>query len=152
MTNNPNSSPEGQDPTTPVKIPKPLKRSPFKSGFVPNGKRRKNTGGYITKRSLLKEMLEIDITVQDLPTLFADQIRTKLPGFLENVEKKFTIRQIMELMQIQLMFSRSDYVVQDAISAMKDRIDGKPMQKVQIENLEAEPTELILPNGRKLLI
>jgi hypothetical protein len=146
----PSTSPESQG-SPPVKVPKPLKHSPFKSGFVPNGKRRKGSG-YITKKSLLKEILEIDITVQDLPQEFADKIRTRLPGFLENVEKKFTIRQIMELMQLQLLFSKSDYVVQDAINAIKDRIDGKPMQKVQIENLEAEPVELVLPNGRRLVI
>lgn len=135
----------------PDKMPKPLRSTPFKSGFVPNG-RRKKSSGYITKRSLLAMMLEVDITVQDLPTAFADSIRERIPGFLENIEKKFTIRQVMELLQIQLLFSKSDYVVQDAINAMKDRVDGKPMQKVQIESLEAEPTELILPNGRRLTI
>jgi hypothetical protein len=143
---------DSQHPDLPGNMPKPLKSTPFKSGFVPNGKRRKKSGGYITKRSLLQVMLEVDITVADLPTEFADNIRKRIPGFLENVEKKFTIRQVMEMLQLQLLFSKSDYVVQDAIMAIKDRVDGKPLQKLQVESLEAEPTELILPNGRRLTI
>lgn len=97
-------------------------------------------------------MLEVDITIQDLPTVLADQLRNKLPGWFENVERKFTMRQIMELMQFQLLFSKSDHVVQDAIKEIKDRVDGKSVQKIQVEQTESEPTEIVLPGGRKLII
>ena len=54
--------------------------------------------------------------------------------------------------QLQLLFSNSDYVRQDAINAIKDRVEGKPMQKIQVENMEVEPTQFILPGGRVLTI
>lgn len=126
--------------------------NPFKSGFVPNGKRRPRDQSYLTKRSLLKHMLEVDITVQDLPTKMADELRTILPGWFEHVEKRFTMRQIMELVQFQLLFSKSDYVKQDAIDAIKDRVDGKAVQKMQFETVDPDPTEFKLPNGRTIYI
>lgn len=144
----------GNQPQKPKKGTKSKKqkpnRSPFKSGFVPNGRRKK--GGFITKKNLLKHMLEVNITVADLPVKMADEIRRKLPGFLENVEQAFTVRQVMELVQIQLLFSKSDYVKQDAIKEMKDRIDGKAVQKLVIDSMDAEPTELVLSNGRRVAI
>ena len=97
-------------------------------------------------------MLEVEITAKDLPTALADRIRAKLPGFIEDIDRKFTLRQIMELCQMQLLFSNSDYVVQDAINAIKDRIDGKAVQKIQMEQVESEPTEIKLPNGRVIVI
>lgn len=135
------------------KTPKVKGGNPFASGFKPNGKRRANySQSYLTKRSLLKTMLDVDITIHDLPTVMADQLRNKLPGWFENVERKFTMRQIMELLQFQLLFSKSDYVVQDAIKEIKDRVDGKAVQKIQVEQTESEPTEIVLPGGRKLII
>lgn len=130
-------------------------RNPFKSGFVPTGKRSEKgkSQRYVHKKNLLKHMLEVEITIQDLPTCMADELRRMLPGVFENIESKFTMRQVMELVQFQLLFSRSDFVKQDAINAIKDRVEGKPMQKVQVESAEAaEPTEFVLPNGRRLFI
>lgn len=149
---------EGQDHTTSAEIrtitTKPVKlRNPFKSGFVPTGKGKKALHtSYLTKKSLLKHMLEVDLTVQDLPTKMADELRKILPGWFDDVEKRFTMRQIMELVQFQLLFSPSDYVKQDAINAIKDRVDGKAVQKMQFEQVEPEATEFILPGGRKLII
>jgi hypothetical protein len=145
---------DGQLPDTiQKKAPKVKGGNPFASGFKPNGKRRANySHSYLTKRSLLKVMLEVDITIQDLPTTLADKVRGMLPGWFENVERKFNMRQIMELVQFQLLFSGSDYVRQDAINAIKDRVDGKAVQKVQVEAAEAEPTEIVLPGGRKIII
>lgn len=136
------------------KPPKKIKGgNPFASGFVPTGKRRANNShSYLTKKSLLKHMLEVDITIQDLPTKMADELRKILPGWFDNVERRFNLRQIMELVQFQLLFSPSDYVKQDAINAIKDRVDGKAVQKMQFEHVEQEPTEFILPGGRKLII
>lgn len=126
--------------------------NPFKNGFKPNGKRNKQGQSYMHKKTLLKHMLEVEITVDDLPVRFADFIRNRIPGFLEKVERKFTMRQIMELVQLQLLFSKSDYVRQDAINAIKDRIEGKPMQQIKVEAFTAEPTEIVLPQGRKIII
>lgn len=126
--------------------------SPFLSGFVPTGKRKKKSQTYLTKKSLLKYMLEVEITTVDLPTRLADELRTLLPGWFEDVEKRFTMRQIMELIQFQLLFSKSDYVRQDAINAIKDRVDGKAIQKMQFEPLDQDPTEFVLPNGRRVAI
>jgi hypothetical protein len=156
MANEPTHQPgdtAGKNPA-PGKEVKPLNRkaNPFKSGFVPNGRGKKHQGGYMTKRNLLKTMLDVPITVKDLPTEFADVIRKKVPGFLDNVDRKFTMYNIMELVQIQLLFSKSDYVKQDAINAIKDRVEGKPMQKIQVENMEAEPTQFVLPGGRIITI
>lgn len=144
----------GQVPaTTEKKAPKVKGGNPFASGFKPNGKRRGNhSQTYLTKKSLLKTMLEVDITIADLPTVMADELRRVLPGWFDHVEKKFTMRQIMELTQFQLLFSKSDYVKQDAINAIKDRVDGKAVQKLQVEAAEAEPTEIKLPGGRTLII
>lgn len=98
-------------------------------------------------------MLEVDITVVDLPTVMADELRKILPGWFDDVEKRFTMRQIMELVQFQLLFSKSDYVKQGAIDAIKDRADGKAVQKMQFETVEPpEPTEIILPGGRRLIL
>lgn len=144
---------EGQDLSKPPKkTPKVKGGNPFASGFVPNGKRRQSSHSYLTKKSLLKHMLEVDITIQDLPTKMADELRTVLPGWFDNVEKRFSLRQIMELVQLQLLFSKSDYVKQDAINAIKDRVDGKAVQKLQFETVEPDPTEIILPSGRKIVI
>lgn len=143
---------DGQIPQT---IPKGLNKNknPFASGFKPNGKRRANyTTSYLTKKSLLKTMLEVDITVHDLPTVMADELRKILPGWFDHVERRFTMRQIMELIQFQLLFSKSDYVKQDAIEAIKNRVDGKPVQKLQVEAAEAEPTQIVLPGGRTIII
>lgn len=144
----------GQVPdTTQKKEPKVQKKNPFASGFTPTGKRRANySTSYLTKRSLLKTMLDVDLTIQDLPTRMADELRTTLPGWFDNVERKFNMRQIMELVQFQLLFSKSDYVKQDAIKEIKDRVDGKSVQKIQVEQSEAEPTEIVLPGGRKIII
>lgn len=127
--------------------------NPFQSGFVPTGRRRKNySQSFLTKKSLLKHMLEVDITVRDLPTKMADDLRTLLPGWFDHVERRFTMRQIMELSQLQLLFSRSDYVRQDAINSIKDRVDGKAVQKLELARAEDDPTEFILPSGRRVQI
>lgn len=127
--------------------------NPFASGFVPNGRRKKQSQSYLTKRSLLKYMLEVDLNIHDLPVVMADQLRNLLPGWFENVEKRFTMRQIMELVQFQLLFSKSDYVRQDAINAIKDRVDGKAVQRILMDDpAENEATEILLPNGRKIAI
>lgn len=152
MTDEPTIPSQPTEPGDGEKKPKPTKNNPFKSGFVPNGKRKNKSQSYLHKRTLLRDLLDTPITIFDLPQRMADYVRHKIPGFLENVERKFTMRQIMELTQIQLLFSKSDYVKQDAINAIKDRIEGKPMQKVQVENLEADPTEIVLPGGRKIVI
>jgi hypothetical protein len=142
----------GEQFPVPDKPVKPLKHNPFKSGFVPNGRKNKSHATYLKKKTLLKEMLDVDLTIQDLPTVLGDRLRAMMPGFFENIEKKFTMRQIMELVQFQLLFSPSDYVKQDAINAIKDRVDGKPIQKMQFEDVVAEPTEIVLPSGRKIVI
>ncbi len=138
--------------TVPKKVAKVKGGNPFASGFVPTGKRKSKYQTFLTKKTLLKHMLEVDITVQDLPTKMADEIRRILPGWFEHVERRFTMRQIMELVQFQLLFSKSDYVKQDAITAIKDRVEGKPTQRMQFESVEPDPTEFILPNGRRILI
>lgn len=145
---------DGQVPDkVPKKVPKVKGGNPFLSGFVPTGKRRKNySQSFLTKKSLLKTMLEVDITIQDLPVVMADHLRRVLPGWFDDVERRFTMRQIMELVQFQLLFSNSDYVKQDAINAIKDRVDGKAVQKVQVEAAETEPTEIVLPSGHKVII
>lgn len=143
---------DGEETTPSPRAMKPAK-NPFSSGFRPPAVNKKGKpGSYLHKRSLLKMMLEIPLTVSDLPTWLADDIRRKCPGFLDNVERKFTMYQIMEMTQFQLLFSQSDYVRQDAINAIKDRVEGKPMQKIQVENMEVEPTQFILPGGRVLTI
>lgn len=131
-----------------------IKRNPFAAGFRNLGTRSKQgrSASYITKKSLLKMMLEVELTAADLPVKFADQIREKCPGFLDNVERKFTMAQIMEMLQFQLLFSNSGYIVQDAINAIKDRAYGKPMQQIQLQHMDAEPTEMRLPNGRVIVI
>lgn len=134
------------------KVTAPNRKNPFASGFVPNGKRNPRSQSYLTKKNLLKTMLEVDIRVLDLPTSLADRLREILPGWFEDVEKKFTMRQIMELVQFQLLFSKSDYVKQQAIDAIKDRVDGKPVQMTKVELVETEPTEFVLPGGRKIVI
>lgn len=157
MNDLPNNSPTGgaQEPGTNRRQPKPLppSRNPFKSGFIPTGKRSAPKGSsFVTKRALLRYMLEVDITVQDLPTVIADEIRDRWPGMFENVEKKFTWGQILELTQLKLVLSKSEKVQQQAINAIKDRTEGRPMQKIQVQQEDEEPTELILSNGMKIRI
>lgn len=144
-------TPEKKD-DKPKRIPKVKGGNPFASGFVPNGKRRAHSQSYLSKKNLLKHMLEVDITIQDLPIKMADELRLKLPGWFDNVERQFNMLQVMELLQFQLLFSRSDYVKQDAITQIKDRVYGKPKQTLTIEPQESEPTELKLPSGRIIVI
>lgn len=139
-------------PATIRPVVKKNKTNPFASGFIPTGKRKKATTTYLTRRSLLKTMLEVDLTIQDLPTVLADHVRSTLPGWFDDVERKFTMRQIMELVQFQLLFSPSDHVKQDAINSIKDRVDGKAVQKMIFETEDPDPTELVLPNGRKIIL
>lgn len=144
------SSPSGgaQSPKD-LKTPKPMApaKNPFASGFAPNGKRNKQ-GGFATKRGLLRHMLEVDLRIIDLPVAMADRMRAEWPGLFDNVNKKFTMSQIMELTQLQLLFSKSDIVRQHAINAIKERTLGKVPQKVTFEGGEEEnPTQLKLPNG-----
>jgi hypothetical protein len=141
-----------KDESTQPAPKKTIKRNPFKSGFVPTGKRSGKNKSVFSRRNLLKFMLEVDITAKDLPLEIADMIRNKIPGFIEDIDRKFTLAQIMELTQLQLLFSNSDYVRQDAIEAIKNRIDGKPVQSIQIQQIETDPTEIVLPNGRKIVI
>lgn len=138
----------------PAQVPKGLgsTKNPFKNGFIPPSNVNKKGKSYLHKKTLLRMMLETPLTVADLPTHIADKIRLKCPGVFENVERKFTFYQILEVSQLQLLFSNSDYVVQDAINAIKDRVEGKPMQMVQVQGMEAEPTEFTLPGGRKIVI
>lgn len=148
-----NDLPEDHEPQEGSQLkPLPERKNPFKSGFKPTGTRKPKPGSYVSKRSLLKMMLEVPLSVSDLPTELADAIRRKAPGFLDKVDRKFTFYQILEMTQLQLLFSNSDYVRQDAINAIKDRVEGKPMQKIQVENMEVEPTQFILPGGRVLTI
>lgn len=139
-----------------TKVPKPMsvKRNPFAAGYKPSpGKSKQGQSArYITKKNLLKIMLDVDLTVADLPLFIADAIRKECPGFLDAVEKKFTMYQLMELVQLQLLFSPSHYVRQDAINAIKDRVEGRPMQKIQLEGMDAEPAEMVLPGGRVIVI
>lgn len=123
--------------------------NPFKNGFIPTGKRKQaRVQTFLQKRTLLKYMLEVDITIQDLPVRMADEVRLMLPGWFDNIEKRFTLAQIMELVQFQLLFSKSDYVKQDAITAIKDRVYGKTIQKLQVESTQFEPTQVVLPSGQ----
>lgn len=152
-----NTGPADQGPQSGERAPGEVrvlrKGTPFAPGFVPNGRRNPQRGGYITKRGLLRIMLEQDLTVKDLPEHLADRIREVAPGFLDHVKRKFTMYQIMELVQLQLLFSKSDYVRQDAINAIKDRVEGKPTQKLQLERPpEEETAEMVLPNGQKIYI
>lgn len=121
-------------------------RNPFATGFKPTGNKPRQKG-FGTKRALLRHMLEVDIRIGDLPVYMADKLRAEFPGLFENVTRKFTMAQIMELTQLQLLFSRSDLVRQHAINAIKDRTEGKPVQKVQLEAGDEEPTRLKLANG-----
>jgi len=122
-------------------------RNPFASGFVPNG-RKKGEKGFATRRDLLKHMLHVDLRIVDLPVVMADQLRAKFPGMFDNIHRKFTMAQIMELTQLQLLFSPSDLVRQQAINAIKDRTEGRPVQKLQLSPGQTEdPTQLVLPNG-----
>lgn len=156
MIDQTNNSPTGgahaPDPTKRQPKPLPLSRNPFKSGYTPTGKKGKHGNSYITKRALLRYMLEVDITVQDLPVVIADELRARWPGLFESVERKFTWGQIMELTQLKLVLSKSEKVQQQAINAIKDRTEGRPMQKIQVQQEDEEETELVLPNGMRIRI
>jgi hypothetical protein len=145
-------NPQDNEKKDAPQVKPPKGGNPFASGFVPNGRRKKKSQTYLTKKNLLKHMLEVDITIADLPVKMADELRKVLPGWFDDVEKRFNMQQIMELTQLQLIFSKSDYVKQDAITAIKDRVYGKPKQTLSIEPQESEPTELKLPNGRIIII
>jgi hypothetical protein len=145
-------NPQDMEKKDAPKAKPPKGGSPFLSGFVPNGRRKVKSQSYLSKKNLLKHMLEVDITIADLPVKLADELRKTLPGWFDDVEKRFNMLQIMELTQFQLLFSKSDYVKQDAITQIKDRVYGKPKQTLSIEPQESDPTELKLPNGRVIII
>lgn len=131
---------------------KKKEKSPFKNGWVPTHRHRGGVQTFITRKGLLKHMLEMDITVDNLPIHMSEKIREVLPGWFDDVERRFTMRQIMELVQFQLLFSNSDHVRQEAINSIKDRVDGKVIQKLQFEDTVPEETEILLPNGNRIII
>lgn len=124
--------------------------TPFMAGFDVEQARNNKKG--VKAKSLLKRMLDVPITVQDLPTKMADKLRKEYPGFFDDIDRKFTMKQVVEMIQFNLLFARSDFVKQNAIEAIKNRIEGKPMQRMQVEEVDSDPTEFILSNGRKLTI
>lgn len=108
--------------------------------------------GGMQARTMLKRMLECEITVQDLPVKIADKLRKEHPQFFDDIERRFTFSQILELVQLNLLFAKSDYVKQQAIEAIKNRVEGRPTMKLQVQEIEEDPTEFILSNGRKITI
>lgn len=131
-------------------LSKYTKRSvtPFMAGYDIGTSTKKG----VQTKTLLKRMLAAPLTIQDLPTKMADQLRKDFPGFFDDIERKFTMSQVVEMIQFKLLFAKSDYVKQNAIEAIKNRVEGKPMQKLQVEEVDHDPTEFVLSNGRKLTI
>ena len=144
----------------PQKLPKTMnvRKNPFVAGFrgaqPPPEEKRVYDGRnrWTRSKSLLKLMLEVPLRATDMPTHIADAIRLKFPGLIDDVDRKITMWQVLEMTQFQLLFSSSDYVRQAAVEAIKNRVEGRPMQKLQVETLESEPTEFLLPGGRVITI
>ncbi|MCH2231666.1 MAG: hypothetical protein MK105_15130 [Crocinitomicaceae bacterium] len=102
---------------------------PFKKG---DDSRRNTTGankGSKWKSTLLKDLMTIDLSKTEIETF--DEFSSKFPGLFNSTpEKNFQL--YMEIKQISLVFNKNPNVSQNAINAIKDRIQGKPTQIVDI--------------------
>jgi len=82
------------------------------------------------KKNLLKELMIINLDQSELDQ-FQD-LKAKFPSFFNSTEDK-NFQLFMEVKQIGLVFHKDGKVSQRAINAIKDRIDGRPTQKIDVE-------------------
>ena len=79
------------------------------------------------KSTLLKDIMEVEATEKAF-----EKFMSKFPNvFNGSLEKNHQL--YMELLQVGLLYSDDEKVVQTAIEKIKDRIDGKPKTKDQEE-------------------
>lgn len=101
---------------------------PFTTG---EDDRRNVTGankGSKWKGTLLKDLMTMDLSTAEMDSF--KEFSEKFPSFFsdDNNDKNFQL--FMELKQMSLVFHKDAKVSQSAISAIKDRIEGKPQQHV----------------------
>ena len=104
---------------------------PFKKG---DDARRNTTGankGSRWNKSLLKELMTIPLSEEESEATFY-KIKDKFPTIFKSTEER-NLQLFMELKQIALMSSTNEMTSQIAINAIKDRVEGKPNQPIEID-------------------
>lgn len=101
--------------------------TPFKKGEDP--RRAKGNKGSKWKKSLLKDLMALDLTGSEQQQFNA--LKAKFPTFFEGTDER-NFQLFMELKQISLVFNSDPKVSQTAIKEIKDRVDGKSNQKIDL--------------------
>lgn len=103
------------------------KRKPFKQG---EDARRNTIGlnkGSKWKKTLLSDLMTVDLGESEIKQFKA--IKEKFPSFFTGThEQNFQL--FLEVKQVSLVFHKDPKVSQTAIEKIKDRIEGKPVQKI----------------------
>lgn len=110
---------------------------PFKPG---EDKRRNTTGankGSKWKKTLLQELMSVDLSKTEIEAF--NEFSEKFPSFFSSTEADKNFQFFMELKQMSLVFHKNPQTSQNAINAIKDRIDGKPQQKVDLKTNVEQP-------------
>lgn len=103
---------------------------PFKKGD-PNINRTGLNKGSKWKKSLLKDLLNLNITKTDDDQF--KELKEKFPKQFDSIDNDKNYHLFMELKQMSLVFNKDPKVSQNAINAIKDRVEGKPNQSVYVE-------------------
>lgn len=104
---------------------------PFKEG---EDERRNTTGankGSKWKSTLLKDLMTMDLTESEMDSF--KEFTDKFPSFFDNEDKDKNFHLFMELKQMSLVFNKNPQISQNAINSIKDRIQGKPTQSVDLK-------------------
>lgn len=103
---------------------------PFKEG---EDQRRNTTGmnkGAKWKKTLLQDLMSADLSKSEIEQF--NEFKIKFPSFFDSEDNSKNFQFFMELKQMSLVFHKNPQTSQNAINAIKDRIDGKPQQKVDV--------------------
>lgn len=107
----------------------PHEISKFGFGAHPENINRKGANkGSKWKKTLLKELMTIDLF--DAKNEIFEKLFEEFPIIFNNSDKEKNLQLLMELKQISLVFNEDPRISQAAITAIKDRIEGKPQQHI----------------------
>lgn len=103
------------------------------SGFDKNPQNINRSGankGSRWNKSLLKELMTMELNGDELKQY--ETLKELFPKQFSQTETK-NFQLFMELRQMQLVFSPNGQISQKAITEIRDRLDGKPVQQIKQE-------------------
>jgi len=114
-------------------------------GFKGNPENINKTGqnkGSKWRKNLLKDLLQTKIDANK--DLEFKALQNRFPELFDGNESA-NLQLFIEVKQIQLCFDEDPKVAQAAIREVKDRIEGKPIQKVETKEIEQVKPKKLRP-------